>query len=157
MRHKKTEKRIVKADKVYKNRLIAIFINKIMRDGKKTTAEKVFYDSLEKIKKQQKNPVDVFELAIQNVGPKIEVKPRRVGGASYQVPAEVRGDRRVSLAMRWIIAAAKARSSKDYRGFSEKLAAEFLDASQNLGAAIKKRDVVQKQAEANKAFAHFRW
>ncbi|MCL5438373.1 MAG: 30S ribosomal protein S7 [Patescibacteria group bacterium] len=157
MRHKKTEKRIIEPDKIYKNRLVAIFINKIMKDGKKTTAEKVFYGSLEKIKQQQKNPVDVFELAIQNVGPKIEVKPRRVGGASYQVPAEVRGDRRVSLAMRWIIAAAKARSSKDYRGFGEKLAAEFLDASQNLGAAIKKRDVVQKQAEANKAFAHFRW
>ena len=106
---------------------------------------------------KEKNPLETFELAIQNVGPKTEVKARRVGGASYQVPTEVRGERRTALAIRWILEAARTRSNKDFRTFEEKLAAEILDASENAGAAIKKRDNVLRMAEANRAFSHFRF
>ena len=157
MRGKKAEKRKTEADKIYNNRLVAKFINRLMRDGKKTVAEGIFYKTLDIISKKGQDPLKTFETAIQNVGPKVEVKARRVGGASYQVPQEVRGERKVSLAIRWIITAAKDRSNKDYHTFDEKLAAELIDASQNMGAAIKKRDTVLKMAEANKAFAHFRW
>ena len=128
-----------------------------MKSGKKTVAEKVFYNCFEILSKENQNPVPIFETAIQNVGPKQEVKSKRVGGANYQVPMDVRPERRTSLAIRWIIEAARARSNKDYHKFEEKLAAEFLDASQNLGAAIKKRENVQRMADANRAFAHFRF
>ena len=128
-----------------------------MKDGKKTVAQKVFYDAFKILETKEKNPLETFELAIQNVGPKTEVKSRRVGGANYQVPTEVRGERRVSLAIRWILEAATARSSKDYHSFSGKLAAEFLDASNNEGAAVKKRDNVLRMADANRAFSHFRF
>jgi len=154
MRHKKAIKRQIPEDKVYQSKLAAKFINGLMRDGKKTVAEKVFYDSFEILKKDG-DPVAVFETAINNVGPKVEVKSRRVGGANYQVPQEVRGDRRVSLAIRWIIEAARARANSEYHHFSEKLAAEILEASKNEGAAIKKRDSVLRMAEANRAFSHF--
>lgn len=157
MRHKKVEKRKVEADKIYQNKLVAKFINRMMKDGKKSVAEKMFYDSFEIVKEKNGNPVEVFEKAIQNVSPKQEVRPRRVGGASYQVPVEVRGERRISLAIRWLITAARAKSNKEYHSFSQKLAAEFVDASQNLGDAIKKKDTMQRQADANRAFAHFRW
>lgn len=157
MRHKKVAKRIVEADTVYKNRLVAKFVNHLMIDGKKTAAEKTFYNAMSFIEKKGQNPLEVFEKAVQIVGPKVEVKARRVGGANYQVPAEVRGERRVSLAIRWIITAAKARPSKEFHTFSEKLATELLDIMQNQGAAIKKRDTVLRMAEANKAFSHFRW
>lgn len=157
MRHKKVEKREVEQDKVYNNRLVAKFINRLMRDGKKTVAQGLLYKAFDLIEQKKQDPLSLFEQAIQNVGPRQEVKARRVGGASYQVPAEVRGERKVSLAIRWIIQAAKARSSKEYHTFSEKLAAELLDASNNLGEAIKKKDAMQRMAEANKAFAHFRW
>ena len=157
MRHKKTEKREVEADIIYKNRLVAKFINRLMKDGKKTTAQRALYNAFAVITEKKQDPLDVFERALQNVGPKTEVKARRVGGASYQVPAEVRGDRRISLAIRWIITAAKARPSTEYHSFAQKLAAEFMDAGQNAGAAIKKRDTVLRMAEANRAFAHFRW
>jgi|SRR3989344_4057821 len=158
MRHKKVKKREIEPDKIYKSKLVAKFINNIMFDGKKSVAEGVFYDALSLLeKKGQSDPLTVFERAIQTVGPKQEVKARRVGGANYQVPIEVRGDRKTSLAIRWIIEAARKRSSKDFHTFEEKLAAEFLDASNNLGDAIKKRDTTYKMAEANKAFAHFRW
>lgn len=158
MRHKKTEKRQIEPDKIYRNRLAARFINSLMRDGKKTVAEKVFYDSFDLIsKKTNGNPMEVFEKAVQNVGPRLEVKARRVGGASYQIPMEVRGDRKVSLAIRWIIESARKRSNKEYHTFKEKLAQELIDASQNQGNAIKKKDTVLRMAEANKAFAHFRW
>lgn len=157
MRHKKVEKRIIELDVIHHNRLIAKFINNIMKDGKKSVAERRVYNAFDILAKKGMNPLEVFEKAIQNVGPRQEVRPRRVGGASYQVPAEVRGDRKVSLAIRWIIQAARGKSNKDYHTFEEKLAAEFMDASQNLGAAIKKRDTVQKMADANRAFAHFRW
>jgi small subunit ribosomal protein S7 len=156
MRHAKIVKRQVEEDKVYRNKLVTKFINRMMRDGKKTAAESSFYGSFELLKKEG-DPLVVFESAINNVGPKIEVKARRVGGASYQVPQEVRGERRVSLAIRWILEAARARSNRDYHTFPEKLAAELLDASKNEGAAIKKRDTVTRMAEANRAFSHFRF
>jgi small subunit ribosomal protein S7 len=156
MRHKKVEKREIKDDKVYQSKLVAKFINRMMKDGKKSIAEKVFYDSFELLKKSG-DPLVLFETAINNVGPKTEVKAKRVGGANYQVPQEVRGDRRLSLAIRWILEAARARSSRDFHTFPEKLAAEILDANKNEGAAIKKRDTILRMAEANKAFGHFRF
>lgn len=157
MRHKKADRRQTEPDKIYKSRLVTKFINNLMKDGKKTVAQRVFYDSFELVRKQGKDPLEVFEKAISNVEPRQEVKARRVGGASYQVPIEVRGDRRTSLATRWVIQAAKSRSNKEFHTFSEKLAAEFLDALENKGEAIKKKDGMQRMADANKAFAHFRW
>lgn len=157
MRHKKTEKREVQPDKVYNNRLVTKFVNRIMEDGKKTVAERVVYSSFAIIKEKKGEPLVIFEKALQNVGPKQEVKARRVGGASYQIPMEVRGDRRMSLAIRWLIQAAKKRPSAEYHTLAEKIAAEILDAVENKGDSIKKRDTVQKMADANKAFAHFRW
>ncbi|MCL5970842.1 MAG: 30S ribosomal protein S7 [Patescibacteria group bacterium] len=157
MRHKKTEKRKTEPDNLYNSRLVAKFINGLMKDGKKSVAQSVLYGAFDLLSEKGQNPLEAFEKAIQNVGPKIEVKPRRVGGASYQVPTEVRGDRKTALAIRWIIQAARARSNKDFHTMKEKLAAEMMDAIQNQGAAIKKRDTVLKMAEANKAFAHFRW
>ena len=156
MRHKKVQKRQVQEDKVYRSKLVAKFINRMMRNGKKSISEKVFYDSFESLKKEG-DPLVIFETAINNVGPKTEVKARRVGGASYQVPQEVRGDRRISLAIRWILEAARARSNRDFHTFPEKLAAEILEASRNEGAAIKKRDTIHRMAEANRAFSHFRF
>jgi len=157
MRHKKVEKRQVELDRIYNNRLVEKFINRLMRDGKKTVAQGLLYKAFNLIEQKKQDPLAIFERAIQNVGPKQEVKPRRVGGASYQVPAEVRGERKVSLAIRWLIQSTKARSSKEYHTFPEKLASELLDASNNMGEAIKKKDAMQRMAEANKAFAHFRW
>lgn len=157
MRHKKTEKRKIEPDKIYNNRLVTKFINHLMRDGKKTVAEKILYTTFDLIAKKGEDPLKIFEAAIQNVSPRQEVKARRVGGASYQVPIEVRGDRKTTLAVRWIIDAARDRSSKEYHTMPEKLAAELLDVLQNQGAAIKKRDTIYKVADANKAFAHFRW
>ncbi|MEK7092685.1 MAG: 30S ribosomal protein S7 [Patescibacteria group bacterium] len=158
MRHKKADKRDVTTDIVYKSPLVEKFINKIMKDGKKSVAQKVLYASFDIIKAAQKEePLVVFEKAILNVGPKIEVRARRIGGANYQVPAEVRGERKLSLALKWILTAATARSSKEFHTFAEKLAAEILDALDNKGEAVKKRDTVLKMAEANRAFSHFRW
>lgn len=153
----KIKKRQVGADPIYGNKLIGRFINRIIKDGKKSVAQKMVYQALDIVKKQNLDPVTVFTAAIQNVAPKIEVRPRRVGGASYQVPMEVRGERRISLAIRWLTASAKARSNKQYHSYSDKLAAEFMDAYNNTGEAIRKRDLVHKNAEANRAFAHFKW
>ncbi len=157
MRHKKVQKRKIESDKVYNSQLVAKFINNIMKDGKKSAAEAAFYGAFKVLEGQNKNAMEIFEKAISNVGPRTEVKARRVGGASYQVPQEVRGERKTSLAIRWIIEAARARSNKDFRTFADKLAAEFTDASNNEGAAIKKRDTVLRMAEANRAFSHFRF
>lgn len=156
MRHKKVKKRPTLDDKMYQSKLVTKFINRLMRDGKKSVAEKVFYDCFELLKKDG-DPLQIFETAINNVGPKVEVKARRVGGASYQVPQEVRGDRRITLAIRWIVEGARARSNRDFHTFSEKLAAEILEASKNEGSAAKKRDTVHRMAEANRAFSHFRF
>lgn len=129
----------------------------MMKDGKKTVAQRNVYDALDAIKAKELDPLTVFQTAIQNVGPRLEVRPRRVGGASYQVPTEVRGERKLSLAIRWIIQAANKRPNKQYHTFAEKLSAELIDAYNNTGEAIKKRELMLRNAEANRAFAHFKW
>lgn len=157
MRHKQAPKREVEGDLVYKNKLVAKCINYLMRDGKKTIAQKVVYGAFDILSKKEKDPVTIFEKAIENVGPMQEVKAKRVGGASYQIPMEVRGERRISLAIRWIVNAARRRSNKDYHVFEEKFAAELLDAASEQGEAVKKRDSVMRMAQANRAFSHFKW
>jgi small subunit ribosomal protein S7 len=137
--------------------MLTRFINRVMRSGKKRVAERLVYRALGVIKEKGEDPVKVFETAINTVGPKMEVKARRVGGASYQVPTEVRGDRRVALAMRWIIQFASKRSNREFHSFADKLAVELLEASKGQGEAVKKRDTVQRMADANRAFAHFKW
>ena len=151
------EKREKQNDPLYKNALVGKFTNRLMKSGKKTVAQKVVYHAFHILQEKGHDPVRVFEQAIDNVGPRLEVRARRIGGAAYQVPSEVRGERRISLSIRWILAATLKRSSKEFPTFSEKLAAELLDASQNQGEAIRKRDTTLRMAEANKAFAHFRW
>lgn len=153
-RRAKPEAREVHADAKYQNIYVQSFIHRMMRRGKKSIATTIMYDSLDQVESKSGKPaVDIFELALKNVGPIMEVRPRRVGGATYQVPMEVPAVRRSTLAMRWLIDAAKARSGKS---FSEKLAAEFLDASNNQGAAVRKREETHKMAEANRAFSHYR-
>lgn len=155
MRRKKKVKRVVSPDPVYNNVMVAKFINQVMRRGKKNIARKIVYQAFEKIKERtKKEPLEVFELAIKNAAPLLEVRPRRIGGAAYQVPREVKGDRRITLAMRWLIMAAKSRKGKPMR---EKLAEELILASKNEGAAIKKKNETHRMAEANRAFAHFAW
>ncbi len=158
MRSKKAPDRILMPDPIYGSRLVTRFINKVMSEGRKTIAQSLVYKALEVIKdKTKQDPVAIFEKAILNVAPKMEVRPRRVGGASYQVPVEVRGDRKEALAIRWILSGARSRSNKEYHTFGEKLAAELMDAANSAGIAIKKRDDMQKSAAANRAFSHFRW
>ena len=157
MRAGRVIKRKIDPDPIYNSRLVTKIVNKVMRDGKKTTAQGVVYKALEQIEKSGKNPSSLLDLAINNIAPRMEVRPRRVGGASYQVPTEVRGDRKEALAIRWLINAARARHSGQYHTFGEKLAAEILDASNGIGSAIKKKEDTMRMAEANKAFAHFRW
>ena len=154
-RRARASKRIPRADSRYNSRTIGRFINKVMQRGKKTVSEGLVYGAFEIIQdKTKKSPTEVFEQALKNAGPQVEVKPRRVGGATLQVPMEVPSDRRQALAMRWLIAAAKSRQGKN---FSERLAAELMDAAAGTGATIKKKEEVLKQAEANRAFAHYRW
>lgn len=153
-----TKKRNIEPDPVYNNLLLAKFINRLMIDGKKTVAQGVVYDALDFMKeKGEADPLASFEKAIDSVAPKVEVKARRIGGAAYQVPTEVRGSRRISLAIRWILEAARKRPTSDYKKFSEKLGAEIMDVNKNMGEAIRKRDVAHKMAEANRAFSHFRF
>ncbi|HWP92912.1 MAG TPA: 30S ribosomal protein S7 [Thermodesulfobacteriota bacterium] len=148
-------KRRTPVDPKYGDLTVAKFINAIMYDGKKSKAEKIFYNALNTVaEKTGKNPLEVFQAAMDNVKPMIEVRPRRVGGATYQVPMEVSTFRRQSLAVRWIIIAARGRQGKS---MEEKLAAEILDAAQGRGGAIKKKEDTHKMAEANRAFAHYRW
>lgn len=156
--HKIHTKRKIEGDPIYGSRMLSRFINKVMVSGKKSIAQREVYKALELLKeKGHSEPLKVFEQAITTVGPKMEVKPRRIGGASYQVPSEVRGERRISLAVRWMIMATQKRSNKEFHSFAEKLAAELIDILNNQGEAIKKRDAVQRVADANRAFAHFRW
>ena len=153
-RRYRPEKREVMPDARYSSLHIQAFINRIMQRGKKSTAATLVYDAMDLIEERtKKSPMDTFEQAMKNVSPVMEVKPRRVGGATYQVPMEVSTDRRFTLATRWIIAAAKARSGKS---FPEKLAAELLDAANNTGAAIRRKEETHKMAEANRAFSHYR-
>ncbi len=155
MRRRRAEVRSVTPDPVYHDVLVTKFINKIMWDGKKSKAQKIFYEAMDMIaKKTGKDPLEVFKKAFENVAPVLEVRPKRVGGATYQVPIEVKEPRRTSLGVRWIIAAARAKKGKP---MSQRLAEELLNAYENTGAAVKKREDVQKMAEANRAFAHYRW
>jgi small subunit ribosomal protein S7 len=148
-------KREIPPDSVYGSVLVSKFINKIMLEGKKSVAESIFYGAMDIIKeKSGEDPLKVFQKALENVKPVLEVKSRRVGGATYQVPIEVRPERRLSLAFRWIIEYSRGRSEKT---MMEALAAEILDAANNRGSSIKKREDTHKMAEANKAFAHYRW
>ena len=154
-RRREVPVRPVLPDAKYENKLVAKFIKSIMRDGKKSTAEKILYGAFNIIEEKTKeSPVKLFEQAVDNVRPQIEVKSRRVGGSTYQVPTEVRPSRRTALGIRWIIGFARKRSEK---GMASKLAAELMDAANNRGASVKKREDTHKMAEANKAFAHFRW
>jgi len=154
-RRNRAAKKPVTPDAKYNSGLAASFINKLMSDGKKTVAASIFYEALEIAEKRAKKPgLELFEQAIKNSTPLIEVRPRRVGGATYQVPLEVRPDRRQSLAIRWLVNSARSRSGKS---MAEKLAAELLDAANNQGATVKKREDTHRMAEANRAFAHYRW
>ena len=149
------EKRKIIVDPVYGDETIARFMNKLMLDGKKGTAEKIFYGALDIIaQKTGKDPVKVFKLAMETVSPQVEVRPRRVGGATYQVPTEVRPERKRALAMRWIVGNSRKRGGKT---MTDKLAAELLDASEGKGASVKKREDTHKMAEANTAFSHYKW
>ncbi|MBE2201898.1 MAG: 30S ribosomal protein S7 [Anaerolinea sp.] len=154
-RRYRPEKFVVEPDLKYGNLHIAMFVNRLMRDGKKSTAYSVLYDSFDIIEARAKrNPVEIFEEALKNVMPQIEVKPRRVGGTTYQVPIPVEPVRQISLSMRWLLTAARGRNGKS---MAEKLAGEFLDAAGNQGNAVKKRDDTHRMAEANRAFSHFRF
>jgi small subunit ribosomal protein S7 len=154
-RKREVRKRKILPDPKYHDALMAKFINRIMRQGKKSVAEGIFYGALDLIKERtQSDPVKIFTQAMDHVKPMIEVRPRRVGGATYQVPVEVRPDRKTSLAIRWIIGYSKQRSEKT---MEEKLSAELIDAANSRGASVKKREDTHKMAEANKAFAHYRW
>src|SRR5437879_12083685 len=155
MRRAGDANREVRPDPKSGSRLVAKFVNIMMIRGKKSTAERIMYDALTSIEDRAKqDPLKMFKTAIDNVKPAVEVKSRRVGGSTYQVPVEVRPDRRTSLSMRWIIGAARRRAE---RSMAEKLSAELLDAANNRGTAVKKREDTHKMAEANKAFAHYRW
>ena len=142
-------------DAKYGNRLIAMCINKMMQRGKKSLAERIVYQALDQIQEQQqRDPVEVFEQALQNVTPTVEVKPRRVGGATYQVPIDIRPERRTALALRWLVHSTRARRG---RSMTERLAAELTDAANGQGATVKRREDTHRMAEANRAFAHYRW
>jgi small subunit ribosomal protein S7 len=154
-RRSKILKRNITPDPKYNNQVLARFINKIMMDGKKATSQKIIYDAFDLIANQtKKDPLEVFNEALKNSTPLLQVKARRVGGATYQVPIEVPAQRGMMMAMRWLVTFSRARSG---HSMAEKLAAELVNASQGEGATIKKRQDVHKMAEANKAFAHFRW
>ena len=148
-------KRVVNPDPKYHSQLVSRFINVVMKRGKKSLAEKLLYKALDIVEeKTKKDPLEVFTQAVNNVKPSLEVKSRRVGGSTYQVPVEVKTDRKSALSIRWIIASARKRSE---RGFHNRLAGELMDASNNTGAAVKKKEETHKMAEANKAFAHYKW
>ena len=155
MRRTKPEKRIIDPDIRFNNTNVQVLINHVLKQGKKSTATRIVYNALDIIEdKLKKNPVEVFEMALRNVGPAMEVRPRRVGGATYQVPIEVDHHRKLTLSIRWIMAATKSRSGKS---FAEKLAAELMEAAENQGSAIRKKEETHKMAEANRAFSHFRF
>ena len=153
-RKRRAPKRKSYPDPKYQSEVISKFINSIMYDGKRSTAEKILYSALDKMKAKNQDPLKVFNSAIGNVRPNLEVRSRRVGGATYQVPVEVKSNRSQALALRWLLDASRKRKNKT---MAEKLFYEIMDASQNKGSAVKKREDTHKMAESNKAFAHFRW
>ncbi|MCP5101702.1 MAG: 30S ribosomal protein S7 [Chloroflexi bacterium] len=153
-RRYRPDKRAVTPDLRYGSKQVTMFINRLMYDGKKSVAQRVLYDSFDLIEQRAKRaPLEVFEQALQNAMPQIEVRPRRVGGSTYQVPTPVTSHRQMSLGMRWLLTAARSRGG---RSMAEKLAGEFMDAANNQGAAVKRRDDVHRMADANRAFSHFR-
>lgn len=154
-RRYRPSKRRIEPDIKYNNEHITMCISRLMRWGKRSRAQTILYDALDMVgERMSRDPISVFDQAIKNATPMIEVKPRRVGGATYQVPVEVAPDRRISLALRWLLASARSRSGKS---MSEKLAAELMDAANNVGATIKRREDTHRMAEANKAYAFYRW
>lgn len=154
-RRGRATRRDIGADGKYHSRSLAAFINKVMVGGKKSTAEAIVYSALQTLEEQANRPaIDIFDQALRNVTPAVEVKPRRVGGATYQVPVDIRAERRNSLAMRWLVRSARARRG---RSMVEKLAAELNDAANNQGATVKRREDTHRMAEANRAFVHYRW
>ncbi len=154
-RRRAAERREIAPDAKYQSKQLASFINKIMYSGKKSTAERVVYTALDKIEEDARRPaLETFEQALRNATPIIEVKPRRVGGATYQVPVDIRAERRNALAMRWLIRSARARGG---RSMAEKLAGELLDAANGQGATIRRKEETHRMAEANRAFVHYRW
>ena len=154
-RRREVPKRQILPDPLYSSQLVTKFVNVVMKDGKKSVAEKLLYDALGLIQERtQEDPIKIFKRAVDNVKPVVEVKSRRVGGSTYQVPIEVRPSRRLALSMRWLIQGASRRGEKT---MDARLANEFMDAAQNRGTAIKKKDDTHRMAEANKAFAHYRW
>lgn len=160
----KITKRKISPDPLYQNELVAKLINKVMKEGKKTIAQKIVYEAFQNLKEKGLDPLSTFEKALENVTPRMEVRPRRVGGASYMVPSEVRGPRRQSLAISWLVNAARSRSPKQFEQKPKnkplmitKLTREILEASQGAGEAVSKKEQMHKMADANKAFAHFRW
>ena len=154
-RRREVPKRIILPDPKFHDQLVAKFVNNLMLDGKKSTAENIVYGAFDLVKERTgDDPVEVFKKALENIRPVVEVKSRRVGGSTYQVPVEVRVERRNALAMRWLVSFARGRGEKTMQ---ERLAAEFMDAAGNRGASVKKREDTHRMAEANKAFAHYRW
>ena len=154
-RRRRAEKREVHPDPRFGDRVLTKFVNNLMRDGKRSGAERIVYGALEVVETRiRRDPVDVFHRALENIKPSLEVRSRRVGGATYQIPTEVRAERRDALGIRWLIAAARARSENTMR---DRLAGELIDASDGRGSAVKKREDTHKMAEANRAFAHYRW
>lgn len=154
-RRTKVVKRQSPPDAQYNSRLLAVFINKVMQRGKKSTAERIVYSALDRVgAEQQRDALEVFEQAVQNATPVVEVKPRRVGGATYQVPVDIRAERRQALALRWLLHSARARRG---RSMSERLAAELMDAAKGQGATVKKKEDTHRMADANRAFVHYRW
>ena len=158
MRTGTVKKRTISPDPVYQSVLLSQLINRVMKSGKKSVAQKQIYRALDIVgKKSQENPLHIFEQAIENLRPNMEVRTRRIGGAAYQIPAPVRPERKNSLALRWLIQSARNLPNSQYHNFYEKLASEILAAQKREGVAMKKKDDIHRQAEANKAFSHFRW
>ncbi len=158
MRRQQARPRPLQPDPIYKNVMVTKLINRAMKDGKKTVIEKEVYRAFEIIKdKTKEDPMNIFRLALQNIMPTMEVRARRIGGAAYQVPMSVRGVRRESLGIRWLVTMSRTRSNSEYHTYAEKLAAEIIDASKGEGLSVKKKMDIEKMAEANRAFAHFKW
>ena len=153
-RRGRVPRRPVEPDPVYGSERVARLINKVMKDGKKSLAQRIVYQAFERIAQSGKDPVEVFEQAVRNTMPTLEVRPRRVGGATYQVPLEVRPERRLSLSLRWLVESARNRGE---RTMVERLANELMDAANNTGGAVRRKEEVHRMAEANRAFAHYRW
>ncbi len=158
MRRQQARPRPLQPDPIYKNVMVTKLINRAMKDGKKTVIEKEVYRAFEIIKdKTKEDPMNIFKLALQNIMPTMEVRARRIGGAAYQVPMSVRGIRRESLGIRWLVTMSRTRSNSEYHTYAEKLAAEIMDASKGEGLSVKKKMDIEKMAEANRAFSHFKW